>query len=388
MYSSNRADVLVRHEPRAVGQEQLQHGRGSCGWCSRSCSATRSFPLRAGGAGRLRRGAGELPARRLLPGPRSFFVDTPVPGWTTIAVLLVVFNGVTSRCCRCSASTSSAPSTRSARRTPTTSSSGCSGVTRHLPGRSAPSAAARPTCTRCSTRTPRSRWRGPRARSPRCSSPTSSAGRGRDWYRATYFAHAADEPLLGREEHQLPRGPRGRRRGPRRVLGDAADRRPAARPGRSGRLELARSAPTTAWRTAPLEEALRENLDGPPPWDPRAHVGLAVRLPRARPLRRLPDALARRASRRRRHVLFLEELLATTGRRRATSTRALGVDPALPAAGAGPTRSTQSAAAAAGRSTPTSWRALREYFADSDRALEPAARATAAVVASRPRPTE
>ena len=52
LYSSDRANVDVRHEPRADRQEQLQPGPDPDAWCSRSCSATpptRCAPPRLGG---------------------------------------------------------------------------------------------------------------------------------------------------------------------------------------------------------------------------------------------------------------------------------------------------------------------------------------------------
>ena len=104
-----------------------------------------------------------------------------------------------------------------------------------------------------------------------------------------------------REEHQLPRGAR---EAPPRVAARA--RRPADR-GRScatrwaGGLQLELQQRARARDARPLEDgAAPPTSTGPQPWDPDAHVGLAVRLPRARPLRRPPRAVAARVRRRRR----------------------------------------------------------------------------------------
>ena len=87
MYSSDRANVDVRHEPRSDREEQLQPGPDPDAWCSRSCSATR--PTRCG---RPRLGGFALSALSFLLGGfyllRSFFADTRVEGWTTLVVLV------------------------------------------------------------------------------------------------------------------------------------------------------------------------------------------------------------------------------------------------------------------------------------------------------------
>ena len=174
--------------------------------------------------------------------------------------------GSRSPCCRCSASTSSAPSTPSARRTATTSPPG---------SRSEPSPAGhrRPAVRHDVPARPARRAPGDRdgpARAPRAEgvplrrARPAAAGTGTS---ETYFAHATDEALLRREEHQLPRVRRGRRPG-RRVLGRPADPRAAARPGAAGGLPLgvqhrrrARDPPARPRRST-------ANLAGPLPWDP------------------------------------------------------------------------------------------------------------------------
>ena len=93
MYSSNRADVLVRHEPRAVGKSNYSLSR-ILRLVFAILFSYSLFPLRAAALA----GFGMALVSFLLGAfylVRSFFVDSPVAGWTTIAVLLSVFNGVT-----------------------------------------------------------------------------------------------------------------------------------------------------------------------------------------------------------------------------------------------------------------------------------------------------
>ncbi len=93
MYSSNRTDVLVRHDPREVGKSNYSMSR-ILRLVLTILFSYSLFPLRAAAAGRLRRLHAQLPARRLLPHPRSS--STPrspagPPSWCCSAV----FNGVT-----------------------------------------------------------------------------------------------------------------------------------------------------------------------------------------------------------------------------------------------------------------------------------------------------
>lgn len=93
LFSHNPGDVTVRHEPRPVGRSNYGLVR-ILRLVFTILFSYSLFPLRAAALG------GFLIAlcSFLLGGfylVRSFFVDTPVPGWTTIAVLLSVFNGVT-----------------------------------------------------------------------------------------------------------------------------------------------------------------------------------------------------------------------------------------------------------------------------------------------------
>lgn len=93
MYSSNRSHVSVRHEPRNVGKSSYSMTRILRLVLTIMFSYS-SFPLRAAAfAGFIVAMVSfVLGAVYLL---RAFFVDSPVQGWTTIAVLLSIFNGVT-----------------------------------------------------------------------------------------------------------------------------------------------------------------------------------------------------------------------------------------------------------------------------------------------------
>jgi glycosyltransferase involved in cell wall biosynthesis len=92
MYSRNPTDVLVRHDPRPVGKSNYGLVRILRLVLSILFSYS-LFPLRAAAAiGFVVSGIGFLLGTYYLV--RSFFVDTPVQGWTTIAVLLSLFSGV------------------------------------------------------------------------------------------------------------------------------------------------------------------------------------------------------------------------------------------------------------------------------------------------------
>lgn len=93
MYSSNRAHVQVRHEPRTVGKSSYSMTRILRLVLTIMFSYS-LFPLRAAALAGFVVAIGSfiMGAVYLL---RAFFVDTPVQGWTTIAVLLSIFNGVT-----------------------------------------------------------------------------------------------------------------------------------------------------------------------------------------------------------------------------------------------------------------------------------------------------
>jgi glycosyltransferase involved in cell wall biosynthesis len=92
MFSSNPADVLVRHDARASGTSNYGMRRIASLVLTILFSYS-VFPLRAAAALGF-----AVAAFSFLLGlfylVRSFFVDSAVPGWTTIAVLLAVLNGV------------------------------------------------------------------------------------------------------------------------------------------------------------------------------------------------------------------------------------------------------------------------------------------------------
>jgi glycosyltransferase involved in cell wall biosynthesis len=92
LYSNNPTDVLVRHEARPVGKSNYSM-RKILSLVLAILFSYSVFPLRAAAA------AGFLVAlASFLLGAfylvRSLFVETAVPGWTTIAVLLSIFSGV------------------------------------------------------------------------------------------------------------------------------------------------------------------------------------------------------------------------------------------------------------------------------------------------------
>ncbi len=92
MFSHDPADVLVRHDPRASGTSNYGMRRIASLVLAILFSYS-VFPLRAAAAlGFAVAGLSFLLGLFYLV--RSFFVDTAVPGWTTIAVLLAVLNGV------------------------------------------------------------------------------------------------------------------------------------------------------------------------------------------------------------------------------------------------------------------------------------------------------
>jgi glycosyltransferase involved in cell wall biosynthesis len=92
MFSHRPADVLVRHDPRADGTSNYGLRRITSLVLTILFSYS-VFPLRAAAAlGFAVAGISFLLGLFYLV--RSFFVDSAVPGWTTIAVLLAVLNGV------------------------------------------------------------------------------------------------------------------------------------------------------------------------------------------------------------------------------------------------------------------------------------------------------
>lgn len=92
LYSSDVSDVLVRHDERPVGKSNYGLRRILTLVFAILFSYS-LFPLRAAAAVGFVVAVGSflLGAFYLV---RSLFVESPVPGWTTIAVLLSFFNGV------------------------------------------------------------------------------------------------------------------------------------------------------------------------------------------------------------------------------------------------------------------------------------------------------
>ena len=91
MFSNNPADVLVRHDPRPVGTSNYGLRRLTSLVLTILFSYS-VFPLRlAAGVGFAVAGGSFLLGLFYLV--RALFVDSSVPGWTTIAVLLALMNG-------------------------------------------------------------------------------------------------------------------------------------------------------------------------------------------------------------------------------------------------------------------------------------------------------
>lgn len=93
MYSHNRSNVLVRHQPRASGSSQYSLLR-ILRLVMTILFSYSLFPLRVAAIGGF-----VIAAISFLLGAaylvRALFVETGVPGWTTIVVLLAMFNAVT-----------------------------------------------------------------------------------------------------------------------------------------------------------------------------------------------------------------------------------------------------------------------------------------------------
>jgi polyisoprenyl-phosphate glycosyltransferase len=91
LYSQNPADVTVRHEPRPVGKSNYSLVR-ILKLVFGILFSYSLWPLRAAAVGGF-----VVAAASFLLGAfylvRALFVDTPVQGWTTIAVLLSMFSG-------------------------------------------------------------------------------------------------------------------------------------------------------------------------------------------------------------------------------------------------------------------------------------------------------
>ncbi len=93
MYSSNRSHVQVRHEPRRVGKSHYSLVR-IVRLVFTILFSYSLFPLRLAAVGGfvVALAAFGVGAVYLV---RGIFGDVQVPGWTTLVVLLAIFNGVT-----------------------------------------------------------------------------------------------------------------------------------------------------------------------------------------------------------------------------------------------------------------------------------------------------
>lgn len=92
------------------------------------------------------------------------------------------------------------------------------------------------------------------------------AGRGLEWYRATYFAHARDELVLGEKSTSYLEYPEAARRAAD-VLGDPVVLVQLRDPVERAVSHWAFST-DAGLETRPLADALAANLEGPLPWDP------------------------------------------------------------------------------------------------------------------------
>jgi hypothetical protein len=189
------------------------------------------------------------------------------------------------------------------------------------------------------------------------------SGRGRDWYRRTFFAHATDEQLLGDKStsylEYADAAPRAAR-----MLGDPMIlvqlRDPIARAVSHWAFST-----NTGLETRPLSTVLAANLNGPLAWDPTlTSVSPFAYLERGRYidylhpwLRRFGDDVT---------ILFLDDLIADP-KRVGDLYATLGVDPAVrpPCLGA-PVNGSHQPGDNLDRDLYT---CLRDYFRDSDAAL-------------------
>ena len=93
LYSSTVTDVAVRHDPRPIGKSGYSLTR-ILRLVFAILFSYSSYPLRAAALGGFLVAALSL-CLGVFYFIRGFFVESPVPGWTTIAVLLAIFNGIT-----------------------------------------------------------------------------------------------------------------------------------------------------------------------------------------------------------------------------------------------------------------------------------------------------
>jgi hypothetical protein len=92
LFSRTPADVLVRHDPRPVGKSNYG-ARRILALVFAILFSYSLFPLRAAAAAGFVVASGSF-LLGIFYLARAPFTETPVAGWTTIAVLLAFFNGV------------------------------------------------------------------------------------------------------------------------------------------------------------------------------------------------------------------------------------------------------------------------------------------------------
>lgn len=189
------------------------------------------------------------------------------------------------------------------------------------------------------------------------------ADKGADWYRATYFAHAAGESLLGEKSTSYLEDSRAPARAVR-TLGAAHIvvmlRDPVQRAVSNWRFST-----DNGFETRPLEVALRENLTAPASWDRSASsVSPFAYLERGRYADQLApwlDTFPETS-----HLWFIDDLRSGEDAVRAAFDQ-LGVDPWLHA---GTSERIVNASREPAPSLPAELvGALRAYFADADDAL-------------------
>ncbi len=196
------------------------------------------------------------------------------------------------------------------------------------------------------------------------------SARGREWYRETYFGHARSEAVLGEKSTSYLEDPTApaRRGGARRTFVVVLLRDPVQRAVSNWRFSTDNGLETRA-----LEVALEGTSAGSTPGT-AADLGLTVRLPGARPLRRLPAGRGRSSRRPARAVP-----------RRAGPRRpgAVGCTPASTSTGYRPPRRRPSTRARRGAGAASGAAGGASGYFEASNARWPPARAGAAV--GRPR---
>ena len=296
MYSHSPADVLVRHDPRPVGTSNYGMRRIMLAGPHDPVQLL-AVPAARRGAGRLRRGVRQLPARRLLPGPVALRRDRRSPGWTTIAVLL-------SRPQR--RGDHAAVDAGRVRRTHAQRGQRAEHLPRVRAGllvtvgtcwSSARSGAARRT-SRLAPRRPPRHHHGP----PRAARAEGLLRRRRVRDGAASGTATPSSPTPAPSSCSATRAPATSRTRSARAGGAACSARPRSwsvlrDPVAARRVQLAVQHRARAGDPAARGRRCATNLARPAAVGPGRHLGLALRLPRARSLRRPPRALVRRRSR-------------------------------------------------------------------------------------------